>query len=185
MDRFIPARVYKENLALQLNTQGSHTQNKIYKEMFFDKDSHSKILAFQKKPPVNVSKNLRVLFTHKHFQFHVKNKTQNIASNPIRILDAPDISNDYYLNILDWSSKNVLAIGLGEKVYLFNPQSGRVKMLLSSRNKVVTSLKFVHNGSTLAIGIHNRYARTLYPLVIRTFSYPSLVFFLFSIDMYA
>ncbi len=29
-----------------------------------------------------------------------------------KILDAPDIKDDYYLNLLDWSSKGVLAIGL-------------------------------------------------------------------------
>ena len=30
-----------------------------------------------------------------------------------KILDAPEIKNDFYLNLLDWSSKGVLAIGLG------------------------------------------------------------------------
>ena len=29
-----------------------------------------------------------------------------------KILDAPEIKDDYYLNLLDWSSKGVLAIGL-------------------------------------------------------------------------
>ncbi|KAM0061621.1 putative WD40/YVTN repeat-like-containing domain superfamily, The WD repeat Cdc20/Fizzy family [Helianthus debilis subsp. tardiflorus] len=30
-----------------------------------------------------------------------------------RTLDAPDIQDDYYLNLLDWGSSNVLAIALG------------------------------------------------------------------------
>ena len=39
-----------------------------------------------------------------------------------KILDAPDIKDDYYLNLLDWSSKGVLAIGLAERVYLYSPK---------------------------------------------------------------
>lgn len=42
-------------------------------------------------------------------------KTQtkkNIKQEPERILDAPQLKDDYYLNLLDWSSKGQLAIGL-------------------------------------------------------------------------
>ena len=39
-----------------------------------------------------------------------------------KILDAPDIKNDFYLNLLDWSSKGVLAIGLAERVYLYSSE---------------------------------------------------------------
>lgn len=37
-----------------------------------------------------------------------------VPENPDRILDAPDLRCDFYLNILDWSSANVIAIALGE-----------------------------------------------------------------------
>lgn len=39
-----------------------------------------------------------------------------------KILDAPEIKDDYYLNLLDWSSKGILSIGLAEKVYLYSPK---------------------------------------------------------------
>ena len=45
------------------------------------------------------------------------NKDQNeriIPSTPERILDAPNLIDDYYLNLLDWSVDNVLSIGLGK-----------------------------------------------------------------------
>jgi cell division cycle protein 20 (cofactor of APC complex) len=32
---------------------------------------------------------------------------------PERILDAPNLIDDYYLNLLDWSNTNILAISLG------------------------------------------------------------------------
>ena len=45
-----------------------------------------------------------------------------ISPHAEKILDAPDIKDDYYLNLLDWSSKGVLSIGLAEKVYLYSPK---------------------------------------------------------------
>ena len=43
--------------------------------------------------------------------------------SPDKVLDAPDIRDDYYLNLLDWSSRGILSIGLGERVYLYSPSS--------------------------------------------------------------
>lgn len=33
--------------------------------------------------------------------------------SPEKVLDAPDIKDDYYLNLLDWSNRGLLSIGLG------------------------------------------------------------------------
>ena len=45
---------------------------------------------------------------------------KNICPEPKKILDAPDLKDDYYLNLLDYSAKGQLAIGLGEKVYVYS-----------------------------------------------------------------
>lgn len=45
--------------------------------------------------------------------------------SPEKVLDAPEIRDDYYLNLLDWSSKGILSIGLGERVYLYSPTNIR------------------------------------------------------------
>ncbi len=43
-----------------------------------------------------------------------KNLTERIISKtPERTLDAPNLTDDYYLNLLDWSKNNVVAVGLG------------------------------------------------------------------------
>jgi hypothetical protein len=44
------------------------------------------------------------------------NKDKNeriIPTVPERILDAPNLIDDYYLNLLDWSVDNVVSVGLG------------------------------------------------------------------------
>lgn len=48
---------------------------------------------------------------------------------PYKVLDAPDLQDDFYLNLVDWSSQNVLAVGLGASVYLWNAYTSQVTRL--------------------------------------------------------
>lgn len=47
-------------------------------------------------------------------------KSRRVNKNPIKVLDAPALSDDFYLNLIDWSSSNQLAVGLGNCIYLWN-----------------------------------------------------------------
>lgn len=40
-------------------------------------------------------------------------KSRLIPSGPERVLDAPDLLDDFYLNLLDWNSNNMLARAQG------------------------------------------------------------------------
>jgi cell division cycle 20-like protein 1 (cofactor of APC complex) len=42
-----------------------------------------------------------------------------ISITPAKILDAPELQDDFYLNLVDWSSQNMLGVGLGSCVYLW------------------------------------------------------------------
>jgi hypothetical protein len=48
-----------------------------------------------------------------------------------RTLDAPDLLDDYCLNLLDWGSGNVLSIALGNMVYLWDASSGSTSELVT------------------------------------------------------
>jgi cell division cycle 20-like protein 1 (cofactor of APC complex) len=80
-------------------------------------------------------------------------KTRHIPKMPFKVLDAPALKDDYYLNLLDWSSKNILAVGLAHHIYLWSGQSGKVVKLndLGSRNSV-TSLAWAKSGNFISIG---------------------------------
>jgi len=39
-------------------------------------------------------------------------KQHSISKNPYKVLDAPGIQDDYYLNLVDWSNQNDLVVGL-------------------------------------------------------------------------
>lgn len=44
-----------------------------------------------------------------------------------QVLDAPQLQDDFYLNLVDWSSLNVLAVGLGACVYLWSACTSKVR----------------------------------------------------------
>lgn len=52
---------------------------------------------------------------------------------------------DFYLNLVDWSSTNILAVGLGSCVYLWSAQTSTVTKLcdLAEINDSVTSLGWI------------------------------------------
>ncbi|KAF7147427.1 hypothetical protein RHSIM_Rhsim03G0220500 [Rhododendron simsii] len=79
----------------------------------------------------------------------------NITSE--RTLDAPDLLDDYYLNLLDWGSSNVLAIALGSTVYLWDATDGATSELVTvdDENGPVTSVKWAPDGKHIAIGLNN------------------------------
>jgi len=56
-------------------------------------------------------------------------KTRKISSNPYRILEAPGLCDDFYLNLVDWSSQNILAVALDSIVYVWNATTSTVQEL--------------------------------------------------------
>jgi cell division cycle 20-like protein 1, cofactor of APC complex len=80
-------------------------------------------------------------------------RPRKVPGVPYKILDAPELADDFYLNLLDWGSRNILAVGLGRSVYLWNAQTGTVADLCRlGESDAVTSVSWVNQGIHLAIG---------------------------------
>ena len=54
---------------------------------------------------------------------------RKIPKVPFKVLDAPSLEDDFYLNLVDWSNTNILAVGLGTAVYIWSASSQRVSKL--------------------------------------------------------
>ncbi len=81
--------------------------------------------------------------------------TRHIPNAPERILDAPDLNNDYYLNLLDWSVGNILSVALGSSLYMWKAETGEVEelMTMSNPDDYISSVSWSSlNCSTLAVG---------------------------------
>jgi cell division cycle 20-like protein 1 (cofactor of APC complex) len=77
-----------------------------------------------------------------------------ITKTPTKVLDAPGIMDDYYLNLVDWSSQNSLVVGLGSSVYTWNAASAKVNKLYDlGAEDSVSSVNWSKNGSQLAVGL--------------------------------
>ena len=122
----------------------------------------AKILTLQAdapKPPEGHLNNLRVLYTQNKITDYSKKRTTSryIPQAPEKILDAPEMMDDYYLNLLDWSSTNLLAVALGQTVYLWNATTGSIDELCTTpaEDDHITSVSWVQDGNYLAVGTNH------------------------------
>ncbi|KAF0976366.1 hypothetical protein FDP41_004546 [Naegleria fowleri] len=146
-----------------------NTHNRILEQRLFDgkKVKDAKILALTEKAPKAPSdwhNNLRVLYSQNKIfpgnggacQNNARKQvvSRHIPQTPEKVLDAPQMIDDYYLNLLDWNSNNVLAVALCESVYLWNGETGDINKLMScsQQDNYITSVSWVEDGTYLAIG---------------------------------
>ena len=85
---------------------------------------------------------------------------RKIPEKPTKVLDAPDIVDDYYLNLISWSKDNVLAVAMGPSVYVWNAANGEIGHVVTLRgvNDYVSSVSWsTVPGCTryLAVGTHS------------------------------
>lgn len=125
-------------------------------------DVNSRILSYSVLPPER-SKPLD-LFSHVGHESSstaLKNslrpslateRAKSIPTAPDRVLDAPNIVDDFYLNLVSWSLTNLIVIGLEDAVYVWNASSGLVGLLCETAGKLVSSLRWSEDGSYISIG---------------------------------
>ena len=132
-DRFIPVRCNEDSIQAHLiiNNCNEQSEGMIDDTSNSFKKSSYQSLMLETLLPKNEN------FTRNRFlSFSYKNNNNNAYNNPVdqmkslmdnkfitdrtitqitpeRILDAPNLIDDYYLNLIDWSNTNILAISLG------------------------------------------------------------------------
>ncbi|KAL5498051.1 SLP1 [Sanghuangporus vaninii] len=80
-------------------------------------------------------------------------KMRKLPTQPERVLDAPGMVDDFYLNLISWSSLNVVAVALGESTYTWRAETGAVSHLTDVPEETyVSSVDFSADGGFLAIG---------------------------------
>ena len=82
-----------------------------------------------------------------------KSQPRKIPSAPFKVLDAPALQDDFYLNLLDWSDSNLLSVGLASCVYLWSGCNNRVfKVCDLGSEDTVTSVGWAKKGQLLSVG---------------------------------
>lgn len=155
-DRFIPSRPNTANAFV----------NSISSDVPFDYsesvaeacgfDLNTRVLAFKlDAPEAKKPVDLRTQYNRPQRPVVAPAK-RRFNTTPERVLDAPGIIDDYYLNLLDWSNLNVVAVALERNVYVWNADSGSVSALAETdESTYVASVKWSHDGSFLSVGLGN------------------------------
>ena len=81
-------------------------------------------------------------------------KHRRISSSAVKVIDAPDLADDFYLSNLDWSRSGLLAVGLGSKISLWKHAAAEelcdVRDVM--KGDTVCSVNWTAGGSHLAVG---------------------------------
>lgn len=78
---------------------------------------------------------------------------RKISKLPYKVLDAPSLQDDFYLNLLDWSSLNFISIGLESSVYIWSACNSKVSKLVElPSSQLVCSLAWSPQGNHLSVG---------------------------------
>ncbi|KAF4612690.1 hypothetical protein D9613_011772 [Agrocybe pediades] len=84
------------------------------------------------------------------------NKTRKIATQPERVLDAPGMMDDFYLNLISWSCQNVVAVALESSTYIWKADTGAVVQLGECPEGLYAcSVDFSNDGAFLGVGLGN------------------------------
>lgn len=169
-DRFIPTRSgidfeNSQNMMLEeTSDEGCDSEyQKMVTSSLTNQDASergTRILSYKTKAPAprdGYQNSLKVLYSQQvSKKSDLVKPARHIPSAPVRVLDAPDLLDDYYLNLLSWSSTNVLAVALAQSVYLWDATSGSIKELMNVEdvaNDYICSTSWIQQGGThLAIG---------------------------------
>ncbi|NXK13058.1 CD20B protein, partial [Herpetotheres cachinnans] len=91
--------------------------------------------------------------THNEFRAVTAVKPSILWEPEVR-LHITGLHNDYYLNILDWSLENLVAVAVGPAAHIWN--GGALQAIeridLNSSSKYISSLAWIKEGTCLAIG---------------------------------
>ncbi|KAF7833615.1 cell division cycle 20.2, cofactor of APC complex-like [Senna tora] len=167
LDRFIPNRSAMDfDYAHYMLTEGakgkensSVSSPSAYRKQLAEamNMNRTRILAFKNKPPAPVDVFPQDSTTTVHHQDKSSKPRRFIPQSSERTLDAPDLVDDYYLNLLDWGSGNVLAIALGNTVYLWDATTGSTSELVTVEDEdgPITSVSWAPDGRHIAVGLNN------------------------------
>eukprot|EP01018_Ginkgo_biloba_P016939 Gb_40984 [translate_table: standard] len=167
-DRFIPERVSMDfdvarYMVMEKENNGSENAYKkqVAASLFTDSkvvNNKSRILAFKSKPPAAPEGSQNLYSENVSAPLPKSTRSHRyIPQTAERTLDAPELVDDYYLNLLDWSVSNVLSIALANTVYSWDASTSAISELMSvdENDGPVTSVNWAPDGKHIAVGLNN------------------------------
>lgn len=105
------------------------------------------------KGVINHQQPLQKEYQRKMMRENSERKQRKVNKKPYKMLDAPNLQDDFYLNLLDWSDKNQIAVALDSSLYVWSGCSSEVAKVYETShvNDYICSVSFCDD-NLLAIG---------------------------------
>ena len=173
-DRFITTRESDTDVAatleqMHLNPQSASPGHTARLAVATGVPLNRRILGYHEPPPAASSSSDSVLAQHREYARPLyasrpgalpsstgatTNKSRKIPTQPERVLDAPGMVDDFYLNLIAWSCLNAVAVALEASTYIWKADSGSVVHLGDApEGTYVSSVDFSNDGMFLGVGI--------------------------------
>ena len=166
-DRFIPSKKSFTNLEMTMQAKGTKGLSRHSRELedienqptISESQGGSHLVGSLLREGIFSSQNLdlndpfmgRRLYSQE--MLGTFEKCRKIPKEPFKVLDAPFLQDDFYLNVIDWSSRNMLGVGLGNAVYTWDFLSNNVDKLLElDDDNLVTAVNWGGQGHLMAVG---------------------------------
>lgn len=89
----------------------------------------------------------------KDLLLRAKQKPRHIKTSPYKVLDAPQLADDFYTNLVEWGPTNRLAVGLGHHVYVWDAETSAVADVANlASDDMVCSVTWLGGGDHIAVG---------------------------------
>ena len=82
---------------------------------------------------------------------------RQVSKTPYKVLDAPSLVGDFYLDLIHWSARNQLAVSLGTSIWLWSGETSTVSKFCSKKSAEAeyTAVQWDPKGNVLSVGDSN------------------------------
>lgn len=140
----------RRNLFLEAWAGGSQIQNKVLSLSCKTATVSDKESAYKRELSLKY---------HTHLSTPRRNSLRTLPKHPELILDVPNLKDDFYLNLFDWSKFNEkIAIGIDNELYIWNANTKSSSLLLNFSEQsqaYVTSVKWMPHTNIVAVAKSN------------------------------
>merc|ERR1711892_111985 len=148
-DRFMP--MMNENAVAV--TESSTQNNTEYADLVIAATrgkENSKILSFNQRPKTGLTSSLapRKLMVSASKSAARASCKRHVDKYPDRIMDAPNVVNDFYCNPIDWGEGDLLAVALGDECFVWNSHSGDITEITNGAEQgIITSVVWIDDAN--------------------------------------
>jgi cell division cycle 20-like protein 1 (cofactor of APC complex) len=107
---------------------------------------------FENNRNIAMSSGKKILENGQIQKKYLNSENRKIAKTPFKVLDAPNLQDDFYLNLLEWSSQNILSVALDSSLYFWNANNNKVLRFVDLSPNSISSINWNDAGTHIAIG---------------------------------